>query len=243
MDSREAKEILACYRRGFDDASDPRFAEALELARQDRALAQWFDEQTTVDATLSEGFKRIPVPADLREKILADLPSRHRDVWWRRPSLRAAAAGLAALTIIASFWLVDRRDTFATYREEMARIVSGEYEMNLKSNQFDEIQNYLASQGSLSDYVLTPAMQAIEAEGGSVIHWRGKSISLICLDAGADRDLFLFVVPRSVFRDAPASASPKFARVGGMTTASWSAGDKTYFLAGHGDEQFLRQYL
>src|SRR5262245_7151822 len=137
VDSREAKEILACYRRGVDDATDPRFAEALELARNDRALAQWFDEQTAVDATLGEEFRRIAVPADLREKILADLPSRHRvDVWWRRPSLRAAAAGLAALTIIASFWLVDRRDTFDAYREEMARIVSGEYEMNLKSDQF-----------------------------------------------------------------------------------------------------------
>jgi len=28
-----------------------------------------------------------------------------------------------------------------------------------------------------------------------------------------------------------------------MITAAWTADDKLYLLAGHGDEQFLRRYL
>ncbi len=125
----------------------------------------------------------------------------------------------------------------------MAGLVSGEYEIHFKSNHFEEIRTYLASQGSPSDYSLTPAMQELEVEGVSVIHWRGRNVSLICLDAGEDKDLFLFVVERSVFRDAPATESPQFARVGTMATTAWSAGDMVYFLAGRGDEQFLRQHL
>jgi len=244
MDSREAREILACFRRGSDDASEPRFAEALELARRDPALAQWFDEQGAFDAALRDRFQQIPVPVDLREQILARLPSRAREiVWWRRPAVRSIAAGIAALAVMAGFWLATRRDNFDAYREEMVAIVSGAYEIRFKSSDFDQIRNYLASRGSPSDYALTPALQGLDTEGVSVIQWRGRNVSLICLDAGADRDLFLFVAHRSVFRDAPATASPQFSRVAGMATASWSAGNHIYFLAGRGDEQFLRQYL
>ena len=151
MDSREAKEILGCYRRDLDDAAEPRLAEALEFARQDPALARWLDEQTAVDAALREQFQRIPVPDDLRDKILARLRVNRRvDVRWRRPSLAAVAAGLAALAVVAGLWLANRRDSFDAYREEMAGIVSGEYEIEFKSDQFDEIRNYLAAHGSPS---------------------------------------------------------------------------------------------
>jgi hypothetical protein len=86
-------------------------------------------------------------------------------------------------------------------------------------------------------------MQALEAEGAGVIEWRGRKVSLICMEAGEDEDLFLFVVPRSVLPDAPNLESPQFARLAGMMTAAWSAGDKVYLLAGHGEEQSLRRYL
>jgi hypothetical protein len=244
VDSRKAREILACYRRGLDDAGDPHFAQALELARKDPALARWWEEQTALDSALREQFQRIPVPADLRRKILARLPaSPGAKVWWRQPAFRAAAAGLAALAAMAGFWLAHQPDTFDAYRQEMAGLVSGEYEIHHKSKHFDEIRDYLATRGWPSDYALTPAMQELEAEGVSDLHWRGRKVSLICLEAGEDEDLFLFVVRRSVLPDAPVRESPQFARVGGMTTAAWRAGDTVYFLAGHKDEQFLRHYL
>src|SRR2546428_10253973 len=47
-----------------------------------------------------------------------------------------------------------------------------------------EIRRYLASRGWPSGYALTPAMQTLAAEGGSVIKWHGKKISLVCVQAG-----------------------------------------------------------
>jgi hypothetical protein len=247
VDSREAKEILSCYRPGLDDTADPRFAEALLLARTDPALARWLEEQTAFDAAVREQVRRIPVPHDLREKILTRRRAGPRATvwWWRNSWWQAAAAGLAVLALVSSFWLANRSDPFDAYRRDMAGLVSGEYEMNLKTSHLDRIRDFLTTSGWPSDYALTPAMQNLEAEGASVLHWRGRKVSLICLEAGEDEDdeLFLFVVEGSIFRDAPATQSPQFERVGEMTTAAWSTGNKVYFLASHGDEQFLQQYL
>ena len=73
--------------------------------------------------------------------------------------------------------------------------------------------------------------------------WHGKKISLVCVQAGDDKDIFVFVVPRSVLPDAPATETPQFASVGGMMTAAWSVGDQLYLLASHADEELLRRYL
>ena len=244
MDSRRAKEILACYRPGRDDPSDPQFAEALEQARREPGLAEWLDRQTALDAALRNKLGQIRVPPDLPETILAQLPARPVALaWWRQPALRAAAVALVVLCGVAGFWLATRRDTFDAYRQQMAGLVSREYEMTLRSKDFNEIRDYLASRGWPSDFALAPAMRALEAEGSSIINWRGRKVSLVCVDAGEDRDLFLFIVHRDVLADAPAGESPEFARVGGIMTATWSAGGELYMLAGHGDEQFLRQYL
>jgi len=44
MDSGEAKFILSAYRPEGQDASDPRFAEALEQVRRDPILQRWFED-------------------------------------------------------------------------------------------------------------------------------------------------------------------------------------------------------
>jgi hypothetical protein len=244
VDSERAREVLACYRPGRDDPRDPRFAEALDQARHDAALGRWLEQQTALDAALREQLQQVPVPPDLRTRILQQYPMRPvATAWWRQPRLGAAAVVLLVLAASVSSWLARRPDTFDVYRIQMAATVSGEYEMNLKSKDWKQIRGYLASSGWPSDYALTPAMQGLEAEGGSTITWHGKKISLICVDAGKDEDLFLFVIQRSALRDAPATETPQFARVSGMITAAWTADDKLYLLAGHGDEQFLRRYL
>ena len=243
MDRERAREILACYRPGRDDPADPQFAEALEEARSDAALGRWLEQEAAMDAVLRDHLRGMPVPTDLPTKILAGYPRRPVvTAWWRRPVWQAFAVPLAIAAVVAGLWIA-RPPTFAAYRRHVAGLVRGEYEMGFKSSDFAAIRSYLATHGSPSDYALTPAMESLEAEGGSTLAWARRKISLVCLEAAGDRDLFLFVVARSALPDAPAAASPEFARVGDMMTVTWSVGDELYLLAAHGDEEFLRQYL
>ena len=64
MDNQEAKFILSAYRPGGQDASDPRFAEALEQARRDPVLERWFSESIAFDAAMTEKLGAIAVPND-----------------------------------------------------------------------------------------------------------------------------------------------------------------------------------
>lgn len=244
MDSERAREILACYRPGHDDPTDPEFAEALAHARRDPRLGRWLEQQLALDATMCAQLREVPVPPDLRRNILARYPTAPVVAPpRRRPGWRALAAPVAVAAAIAGLWITTRRPTFEAYRQHVAGLVMRDYEMSIKSKDLDEIRSYLAAQGSPSDYTLTPAMQRLDAEGGSAIGWRGRKVSLICLEGPSDRDLFLFVVARSAFPDAPTAATPQFARVGDMTTATWSVDDELYLLAGRGDAEFLRRFF
>src|SRR5260370_8024175 len=73
MDKREAKFILSVYRPDGQDASDQRFAEALNQVRPDPMLERWFGASVAFDATIAEKLRVIEVPPDLREHLLPPL--------------------------------------------------------------------------------------------------------------------------------------------------------------------------
>ena len=244
MNRQEVKRILAFYRPGIDD---PQFAEALEHVHGDPELARWFEQQCAVDAILREKLREIPVPDWLQEKILAERKIILPFAWWRKPAFVAAAAA-AAVVLLLSIGLCRAalgRNDFASYRKKMAGLVSGEYEMNLKTRDLNQIREYLAKNRGHGDYVLAKALEQMPPEGCALLHWHGKPISLICFETGEgdENDLFLFIIDRSSLPDAPATAEPQFAKVGKMMTASWSVADKAYLLAGHRDPEALRKYL
>ena len=100
MDSRLAKEILLCYRPGTADPSDPEFAEALEQAKRDPELGRWFSQHQALHITLRDRFKQLPVPAGLKQEILAGYRSAVVPVWWQQPAFQALAAAAAIMLLI-----------------------------------------------------------------------------------------------------------------------------------------------
>src|SRR5882724_4265510 len=129
MDKEQAKEILLRYRPGRDDTVDPQVAEALALLDQDPELAVWFERQHRVDDAIRARLREMPVPAGLKERILAEQKIVRPEFGWRR-TLLAAAAGVALLTALVE-WIMLRpasMDTkFSAYREQMVRTVSDSY--------------------------------------------------------------------------------------------------------------------
>jgi hypothetical protein len=249
MKHAEAKEILQFYRTGTADADDPQFAAALELARRDVVLARWFEEHCAVHEALRARFREIIPPAGLKEQIIAEnkivvIPS------WRRPVVLAAAAAIVLLLIAGSLLMKPREPhDFTGYRSAMVSTALRTYGMDLETSDLGEIRAFLAKNNAHADYVLPPELQRAQSTGCVVLTWQGKRVSMICfhsgkpLGPGEKSDLFLFIADRSALPDAPAQTAPALQKVNRLITASWSRDGKTYILAGHGDEEFLQQFL
>src|SRR6266566_5699510 len=246
MDSNLAKEILLRYRPGTTDADDPEFVEALEQAKLDPELARWFAANQAFHITIRDRFRQLPVPAGLKEGILAGYRPAVIPVWWQQPAFQtlATAAGIVLLISVALFWSQPREGTdFAAFQSRVVRNAQRGYAMEITTTNLGEIRQYLASQGAQADYVLPAPLEKLPGDGGAVLRWRNKTVSMVCFDLGDHNDLYLFVANRADLPGAPSTSDPKFTKIGNLTAASWSAGNRTYVLAGPGDEQFVGQYL
>jgi hypothetical protein len=71
MDKEQAKFILQSFRPDGADASDADFAEALQLAAEDRELGEWLAKERATDAAFAAALCELEIPEDLRQHILA----------------------------------------------------------------------------------------------------------------------------------------------------------------------------
>ena len=238
MTSAEAKKTLGLYRPGSSDASDPEVAQALEQTQRDPELRQWFEQSCAFHSAMREKLRQISVPDDLKENIL----SKERSV---RPVQVAfwlkVAAVLVLLLGLAAFWFQPRpRDRFGDYRLRMVRAALKQYRMEIVTNDLNAVRQFLRERGAPADYVVPDGLEKQTLAGGGRLEWRGNPVSMVCFQGADKRMLFMFVVGRSVLKDAPAAVG-ELARVNKLLTESWSQGDKTYILAGPEDSALLRR--
>jgi hypothetical protein len=242
MTNDQAKEILVLYRPGTSDLQDPEVAEAIALSRRDPELAVWLEEQTALYRAIQSKFKQIEVPIRVRQKILAEKPLIIRQ--WRGPTVLAAVAAIILLLGLSLRWLASpETSSFSTYRQRMVRTAMQRYVMELRTNDLEQIREFLARNNGIADYVLPKALEQMPGDGCAAVRWHNRKVSLICFDLGNQEDLYLFVINRADLSDPPFSDSPQLAKIGRLVTASWSTGEKTYLLAGPGDETFIRKFL
>jgi uncharacterized membrane protein YbaN (DUF454 family) len=246
MDSAQAKDILLRYRPGTADDTTPEFAEALRQAQRDPELARWFTQHQAWQISIRDRFKHLPVPANLKEDILAGYRPAVILAWWRRPAIQtlAAAAAIALMIGAAFFWFQPRDDqSFVAFKNRVVRSAQRGYAMDVTTTNLNEIRQFLAAHQAIADYVLPAPLEKLPGDGGGVLRWHNKIVSMVCFDLGNHNDLYLFVAARSDLPGAPSESDPQFDKIGRLTAASWSAGPRTYVLAGPGDERFLRGYM
>jgi hypothetical protein len=246
MTNQLAKEILLRFRPGTTDATDPEFAEALDQAKRDPELGRWFEQQQAFHIAIRDRLRHLPVPTALKEDILAGCRPAATLVWWQQPAFQAlaAAAAIVLLVGVGRLWLQPREDrNFAAFQNRVVRNAQRGYVMDITTTNLGEIRQFLAKQGAHADYVLPAPLEKLPGDGGAVLRWNDKMVSMVCFDLGNHNELFLFVASRSDLPDAPSASEPQFTQIGRLTAASWSAGDRTYVLAGPGDEQFVSRYL
>jgi hypothetical protein len=248
----DAKTILRMYRPGTADAEDPQIAEALALAAQTPELARWLEEQTARHARLRGQFRQIPVPAGLKEQILAETAAPDRVIHWSPRRVLAMAAALVFLAALAALCLPRRPkdDTLDIFQHRMAGIALRSYGMDLATNNSTPIRAFLAQRSAPADYVLPPGLKKAEVIGCAIEGWQNTKVSMLCfrtgqpLRPGQASDLWLFVVDRTALKDPPAPGDPpRILDVNRLTAAVWTLGDRVYLLGVAGNPATLQRFL
>jgi len=250
LNAEQAQQILQNYRPRVDDG-DPQFTAALALAKSDPELAAWLDAHCTSYEALRRKLRQTPIPEDLRDRILARQPVRARASWWARPAFVAAVV-VAALGVNLAGYFVFWRETpviaennFAGYLQMTTVWASGGYSMDIKTEDAEALRRLFAERGSPTDYVLVPGLAALSLEGGNVLGWEGRKVSVLCYQktGPAEADVWFFVAERTTVPDAPATEAPRFATANGLATATWTRGDRLYILAARGSRADLEKLL
>lgn len=250
MNSHDAKEILLLYRPSVD-RDEPEFSEALALTRSDPELAAWFRQHCAFQDAARAAFSDIPVPEALREQILSERKA-HTTLSPAR-KLLATASVLVILTCIGVFIFRNFQpapafdNSFASFQTNMIGKIIRYPQMDLLTNDLQAIRQELAKHGQ-TNLVLTASLDKTAGTGCASFDWHKKRVSMICFNSGKKAppttpDLFLFIIDKDSIKSPPPGA-PIIAQVRkGIISGSWTSGDKTYILAGLGDENFLRPYL
>jgi len=94
MDKEKAKFILQSYRPDGADAHDSDFAEALELAAEDRELGEWLAIERAQDAAFAAALSAVEIPDDLREAIFAMIDGGSEEISGLDAEFIGALAGV-----------------------------------------------------------------------------------------------------------------------------------------------------
>lgn len=240
MDNHEAKFILQARRAGGQDADDPRMAEALEQARRDPELGRWLEEEQAFDRAVGERVRSVPVPAGLREAIVAGVKVTPEPRWWRQPSTWAVAAVLTVLGVVLFFVPAANHEAFAAdYFDNLKQLDHREPEIK-------SLCQWLAENEGHCNILIPKRLRSLPTIGCRIASWEGRKFSLICFKA-ADVDLrpeiHLMIFDAGELPGLPPVTSPQIRRRGDWTIASWTQSGRSYILARVGDERSVRNLL
>lgn len=96
MDKEQAKFILRSFRPDGADASDADFAEALQLAMENRELGEWLAQERAFDGEFASLLAKVDLPESLREDIISCLAVERGDYPQVEDALDAAFVGALA---------------------------------------------------------------------------------------------------------------------------------------------------
>lgn len=242
----EAKQILLTWRPGCPEREDASVREALALAAAEPELKQWLDAHRGFQESATRSLRAMPVPASLREAILARarkverLPERR---WWRQPAgWGAAAAVLLVLGLALLLLPPGSPGSVEVFRSRMVGAVLRQYTMDIVTNDMVAVRSFLDTRRAPADYVLPEKLGRLPVSGAGVLSWQDRKVSMVCLESPRRGILFLFVVDAASVRPE-ASPGRAFAAVNELATLTWTNGGRTYVLAGQGGRAELEQYF
>jgi len=244
MKSREAKRLLEVHRPNGADAADPQMKEALQQARRDPALGESFADQHDFDSAFAQDFKSAPVPADLKDSILAGRKTVKLPLWrdWRLPAAAAVAACFLIFAATGRVPATERAEPFPQFRAGLIEEAwDGQAHLDFESSDVYRVRQWLAQQNAASDFSLPAGLRDCRVIGCRIVETDGRRVPMICLSEGL-KHMHLFVIDGAQFVDLPANGAPDFQRCGVWKTASWQHGNRTYVLTGLKYQAFVTKF-
>ncbi len=248
MDNREAKFILSVYRPDGQDASDQRFAEALNQVRRDPMLERWFGASVAFDAAIAEKLRVIEAPPDLRENILAGVKVS-RPLRWSSPLLKwAVAAAVLMAVIVGSLTLREMtRPRLSGWQTQGLRtitsLVDGQSSFDVHSQSARQLVNWLQTNRAPVASKLPRNLETLNSLGCKTFLWDQELVSVICLTRPDGGLIHLVITKASAASDLAFRNEPQLVQHGQWATATWREGEMIYMLALEGSRDQLRTYV
>src|SRR4051812_40861849 len=158
MTSAEAKRVLELCRPSDRHSSDPEIQQALLLLREDAELRGWYDRHLETEAAIRDKFQTIPVPAQLKQRLLEQNKIvRPELVWGTRQWLQLAACLVILIGAIAALTYGGFRThepRFAEFESRMVRSALREYKMELLTKDMTELRQWMQSRQAPADFAV-----------------------------------------------------------------------------------------
>lgn len=262
MTNDEAKFRLQGYRPNGADADNPAFAEALEHARRDPKLREWFEREQAFDEVVAAKLRGVAVPDGLRESILAGTklgsdpvePTTERSFW--RSSWSWGLAAAAAVVLVASVILsgpggssgpgqvavaLPRMDVML---QTALREFHGDHPMGKHADELGAFGAWLEQSGeSLSAATDGPLnLASLLDDGCRSIDVGGRQIFEICFLRNGSW-YHVYIGSRADFDPASVHEEPMFHEQGRFVAASWADEEHVFLVSSTTSTEDLRRLL
>ena len=231
MNTQQAKFILQGYRPNGADAGDATFGDALEQARHDQGLRDWFAREQAFDAAVSGKFCEVQPPAGLREAILAGgrltAPASSGPAWWRQPAWMAMAASLALIGAVAlALWPARTAasgalDEFAVTDANHSETHGGHGE------ETGALQALLNQPTTRLGGALPMDFAALRKAGCRTVNFREHELLEICFQRNGAW-FHCYIARRVDFPGLAAAGTPSLVDHSGSSIASWGDASNLY---------------
>ncbi len=201
MTNHDAKLVLSAYRSNGADARDPFFEEALEQAKRDPKLMEWFVKQRVFDEAIVSKLRTIEPPVGLNLEILAGLWSIRVPRRAGGPWLAVAAALLVAMMVLVynGFFGSLNPDRLDKFCSDCLVQFSSTARLDLESPDLRQTQEFIRASGAPTAPAISDSLAKVPTAGCKTFRWNGQWVSLTCFELPNGESLHLFVIDKKAF--------------------------------------------
>lgn len=244
MDDRS---VLKIYRSDEWDVDDVRSDELRQHAGTDPILARGGLEEDELDRIIGLKLRGMPVPSDLKARLLRIKPARIPLPPSGTRKLALLTAAIAVLAVFFGSWRGPFQPSvsLADYREEMVSFIRIDPVLEMETPQLARITAFLKNAGAPSRLNLPhKLLQMQHPLGCRLLRFRGQDVALICFGREQGQLVHLFVVHQEALAHLRESDKAlHYKAEGDWMTATWIEGDQAYLITVEGDRAKLEKYL